>query len=70
MVPPPERIRAIVIQVIIADGIVEHALDHGRPVDPRYGSYETSDLTVEILPQETNRVDLTLDTDEIAASSL
>ena len=52
--------RAIVVQMIIADGLVEHEKDHGRSVDVRYGDYETSDLTVEVLPQESNQIQLTL----------
>ena len=54
--------RAIVVQLIVNDGLVEHSVDHGRPVDPRYGSYETSDLIVEVLPIEANRIRLTLGT--------
>ena len=53
--------RAIVVQIIVADGLVQHSLDHGRPVPPRYGSYDTSGLEFTVEPIETNQMVLTLD---------
>ena len=53
--------RAIVVQLIIADGTVKHTKDHGLPVDSKYGRYETSGLTAEVLPQDHNNVVLTLE---------
>lgn len=51
--------RVIVMQLIIADGVTKHGHDHGRPVPPNYGRYETSGLTAEVLPQQ-NQLVLTL----------
>lgn len=52
---------AIVVQMILADGSVKHVVDHGRPVPPRYGDYDTSPLTVSVQPIEVNQVVLTID---------
>lgn len=54
--------KAIVVQLIIGDGISIHHRDHGRAVPTHYGDYDTSNLTVEVQPTEANRVTLTLDT--------
>lgn len=53
--------RAIVVQLIVNDMAIKHSIDHGRPIDRRYGSYETSDLLVEIQPEDENEIHLTLD---------
>lgn len=55
------RHRAIIVQIIIADGTVKHVKDHGRPVDPKYSRYESSGLTAEVKAQEKNEITLTLD---------
>lgn len=52
---------AIVVQIIIADGSVNHSLDHGRPVPTRYGDYDTSPLTVDVKAIDDNQIVLTLD---------
>ena len=52
--------RAIVVQIVIADGITKHTKDHGRAVPPRYGDYESSPLSVEVQAQPKNEVVLTL----------
>lgn len=53
--------RVIVVQLIIADGTVKHTKDHGRPVDPTYGRYNTSGLTATVLAQQQNQLVLTLE---------
>jgi hypothetical protein len=62
------RHRAIVVQLIVEDGGIAHTIDHGPPVDLRYGSYETSDLIVEIRPEDDNEIHLTLDAGADASS--
>ncbi len=52
--------RAIVVQLIISDGVSKHLKNHGRAVDPRFGRFETSGLTVEVAATESNAVSLTL----------
>lgn len=52
--------RAIVVQIIIADGITKHTKDHGRPVPPHYGDYSSSELSVQVMPIEQNEVVITL----------
>ena len=56
--------RAIVVQIIVGDGISTHILDHGRPVPMRFASYETSPLTVHIEPIEDNLIVVTLPDDQ------
>ena len=56
--------RAIVVQIVIDDGSVTHATDHGRPVPQKFGSYDTSDLLVEIEPIDENDLTITLPVDE------
>jgi hypothetical protein len=51
---------AIVLQFIVNDGITTHSLDHGPAVDLRFGSYETSGLSVELKPQDSNVITLTV----------
>lgn len=52
---------AIVVQMIITDSVTTHQRDHGDPVDPRFGSYETSGLEVDIQPVELNEITLTVE---------
>jgi len=51
---------AIVLQFIINDGITIHNRDHGPAVDLAFGSYETSRLSAEIKPQDSNVIELTV----------
>lgn len=53
--------KAIVIQLIIGDGMTVHHKDHGRAVPTHYGDYETSNLTAEVAPVESNQITLTLE---------
>lgn len=55
--------RAIVVQLIVADGVIKHEKDHGRYVPPKYGRYETSGLIVEILAKPQNQILLTLESE-------
>ena len=52
--------RVIVIQLIVADGVVKHEKDHGLPVPARYARYETSGLTAEIESRSKNQLVVTL----------
>ncbi|MEZ6129778.1 MAG: carboxypeptidase regulatory-like domain-containing protein [Planctomycetaceae bacterium] len=52
---------AIVVQMIINDGSIRHTVDHGNPVPPSYGDYDTSPLTVSVQPIEQNEIVLTLE---------
>lgn len=56
----PGAHRAIVVQIIIADGITQHTHDHGRPVPPHFGDYSSSGLTVEVKPLDQNQLTVTL----------
>lgn len=51
----------IVTQMIVSDGLPKHSMDHGDPVDTRYGSYATSPLTVKVEPLENNDVKLSVE---------
>ena len=51
---------AIVLQVIINDGVTTHSRDHGPAVDLAFASYETSRLSVEVKPQDKNFIELTV----------
>jgi hypothetical protein len=55
------RHRAIVTQMVINDTMTKHVLDHGAPVDPIYGSYNTSPLEVIISGDGPNEITLTVD---------
>ncbi len=48
--------QAIVMQMIISDGMVRHTQDHGQPVDPRFYAYETSGLQFEIVAMDENHL--------------
>lgn len=52
--------RAIVVQLIIGDGITKHTRDHGRTVPPLYGDYDSSPLLVEVQAIPQNEVILSL----------
>ncbi|WP_417376395.1 carboxypeptidase regulatory-like domain-containing protein [Gimesia maris] len=52
--------RAIVVQIIIADGITKHTRDHGRAVPPLYGDYDSSPLSVVVQAIPQNEVILSL----------
>lgn len=49
---------AIVMQMIINDGLTIHTQDHGPAVDPRFFSYDTSNLSVVIEESDENQVQL------------
>lgn len=53
--------RAIVVQLIVNDGSIQHTTDHGGRVPPRYGDYASSPLKVIVLPQAANEVSLIID---------
>lgn len=53
--------QAIVMQMIVSDGLPKHSLDHGDPVDPFYGSYASSPLTATIQAAESNDITLTVE---------
>lgn len=55
------RHRVIVVQMVIADGLLKHTVDHGLPVPVHYNSYETSGLQLTIEPQPTNNPTITLE---------
>jgi len=52
--------RAIVVQIIISDGIIKHTKDHGRAVPPKFADYNTSTLTTTIAPTPENNIVVTL----------
>ncbi len=52
--------RAIVVQLIVNDGLLKHVNDHGAPVDPKYGIYESSDLRATVEANESNEIRLVL----------
>lgn len=53
--------QAIVTQLIIDDGLQKHELDHGDPVDPRFGNYSSSPLRVTIKELDSNEITLTVE---------
>ncbi|MCA8998327.1 MAG: carboxypeptidase regulatory-like domain-containing protein [Planctomycetaceae bacterium] len=60
----PGRHRAIVVQIIINDGLSEHTKDHGRTVPPLFGDYDTSNLTVVVEERDENDLTVTLEQPE------
>lgn len=50
--------RAIVVQLAVFDGTLQHQKDHGAMVDPLYGSYISSPLKVTIRRAERNDIEL------------
>jgi hypothetical protein len=53
--------KAIVMQMIVSDGLPKHSMDHGDPVDPFYGSYSSSPLTASVQATESNEITLTVE---------
>jgi predicted small lipoprotein YifL len=53
--------RVIVTQLIVNDLKSRHVVDHGSPVDPLFGSYTTSPLTVTIQAGGPNEITLTVE---------
>lgn len=53
--------RVIVTQLIISDGMTTHIHDHGWPVDPFYGSYDSSPLNVTVSSETPNEFTLTVE---------
>lgn len=53
--------KAIVMQLIVSDGLTKHSMDHGDPVDPFYSSYKSSPLTATIQPSDANDLTLTIE---------
>jgi hypothetical protein len=52
---------AIVMQMIISEGLHKHQQDHGLPVDPMFGAYSSSPLNVTVKAGEKNEVTLTVE---------
>lgn len=50
--------RAIVTQLAVFDGTIQHQRDHGAMVDPRFGSYTSSTLKVTIRKAAQNDIEL------------
>lgn len=50
--------RAIVVQVAVFDGTLQHQRDHGAMVDPLYGNYTSSPLKVTIRKAARNEIEL------------
>ncbi len=50
--------QAIVLQMIMNDGVLRHSVDHGLPVDPKYASYESSPLRVDIEACDRNEIEV------------
>lgn len=53
--------KAIVMQMIVSDGLPKHSMDHGDPVDPFYASYSSSPLTANVQATESNEITLTVE---------
>lgn len=53
--------KAIVMQMIVSDGLPKHSMDHGDPVDPFYSSYSSSPLTATVQASESNDIMLTVE---------
>jgi hypothetical protein len=54
--------QAIVIQMIINDGVTTHNRDHGPAVDPMFATYERSNLKVQVEPIEQNEIEIVVQT--------
>ncbi|MEY3459027.1 MAG: hypothetical protein RL215_2184 [Planctomycetota bacterium] len=50
--------RAIVVQLAVFDGTIQHQHDHGAMVDPLFGSYASSPLKVQIRKAAQNELEL------------
>jgi hypothetical protein len=53
--------KAIVMQMIVSDGLARHSMDHGDPIDPLYSSYSSSPLTAIVQPTASNEITLTVE---------
>ena len=53
--------KAIVMQMIVSDGLPKHSMDHGDPIDPFFSSYSTSPLTAIVQAIESNDITLTVE---------
>lgn len=53
--------RVIIMQMLINDGRVDHTKDHGKPVDPRYANYGTSNLTATIGEEGSTSLTITVE---------
>ena len=53
--------KAIVMQMIVSDGLPRHSMDHGDPIDPLYSSYSSSPLTAIVQPTASNEITLTVE---------
>lgn len=58
---------AIVVQMIIDDGVIQHTRDHGAAVADRYRQYESSDLLVRIEPRENRDIEVIVEPRNSAA---
>jgi hypothetical protein len=56
--------KAIVMQMIVSDGLPKHSMDHGDPIDPLYSSYSSSPLTAIVQPTESNEITVTVERDK------
>ena len=61
--------QVIIVQIIVADGSITHTQDHGQPVPVRFGSYDTSPLSVEVKAEPANHLVITLPTNESQQTS-
>ncbi|MCR9198548.1 MAG: carboxypeptidase regulatory-like domain-containing protein [Planctomycetaceae bacterium] len=53
--------RAIVVQIVVADGSFLHTVDHGRPVPVRYADYGSSPLSVTVSATHANELVIELE---------
>ncbi len=48
--------QVIVVQMVINDGTINHTMDHGKMVDPKYSTYGMSGLNVMVDPKTENHL--------------
>ena len=53
--------KAIIVQLVIADGSFKHTIDHGKPVPVKYSSYESSGLSASVNAEQQNDALITID---------
>ena len=53
--------RAIVMQLVISDGVSKTQHHHGHTVHPKHAKYETSGLQAEVAPDGPNRLTLAVE---------
>ena len=53
--------RAIVVQIVVADGSFLHSVDHGKPVPVHYADYGRSPLQMTVSDTEPNHLVIELD---------